>query len=199
MMSDGKIISAATAKQWLQYNRLILDTETTGLDSTAEIVEVAIINCQGEVLLNTLVRPVHSIPAEATAIHSITNEMVANAPGWKDIHNKVISLLRPTGFIAYNSDFDARLMVQTADISHALHEDPVAEVLEINAMHDCAMLLYAEFYGQWNEQRGSYRWQRLTAAAEQQGVKAEGQPHRALSDCLLTLGIIKAIAAGGAK
>jgi DNA polymerase-3 subunit epsilon len=42
---------------------LILDSETTGFDN-AEIVEIAVINPLGEALLNTLVRPAISIPAE---------------------------------------------------------------------------------------------------------------------------------------
>ena len=54
---------------------------------------------------------------------------------------------------------------------------------------------YAEFYGQKSD-RGGYKWQKLTAAAEQQGVIIEGTLHRALSDCLTTLGVIKAMAGG---
>lgn len=56
-------------------NYIILDTETTGLDNTAEIVEISVINDQGEVLLDTLIKPTKPIPGDATAIHGITNEM----------------------------------------------------------------------------------------------------------------------------
>jgi DNA polymerase III epsilon subunit-like protein len=58
----------------------ILDTETTGLEYNSRIVEIAVTTADGEVLLDTLVNPGEPIPADATAIHKITDEMVANAP-----------------------------------------------------------------------------------------------------------------------
>lgn len=196
-MTDNKLMAVTTARQWLGGSCLILDTETTGLDGDAEIVEIAIINGRGDVILDTLIKPSKSIPDEATAIHGITDEMVANAPRWSEVHHGVCGLIaRSGGFVAYNSQYDARLINQTAVISGEFTCEYEAAV--INVSHDCAMLLYAEFYGQWDDHRSNYKWQRLTAAAEQQGIKVIGQPHRALADCLLTLGVIKAIAAGGA-
>ena len=70
------------AHQWLRDNCLILDAETTGLGEDAEIVEITIIDTTGKPLINTLVKPSTPIPAEATAIHGITNEMVRHAPTW---------------------------------------------------------------------------------------------------------------------
>ncbi|MCT2387316.1 3'-5' exonuclease [Erwinia pyrifoliae] len=195
-MKNSNQAAVATATQWLTDNCLILDTETTGLDRGSEIIEIAIINCNRQVLLNTLVQPLNSIPDATTAIHGITNEMVARAPSWDEVHKQVIALIFSHGFIAYNSEYDARLIIQSAKV-YGL--DSLAFRQLINSSHDCAMLLYAEFYGQWDERRENYKRQKLTAAAQQQGVAVDGQPHRALADCLLTLGVIKAIAAGGAE
>lgn len=179
------------AQQWLRDNVLIMDTETTGLGDDAEIVEVTIIDTAGQVLLNTLVKPRGVIPASATAIHGITNEMVADAPSWPRVCTKFYRLISGRKVVIYNSDYDTRLLDQTNGdwwiTDHLNIERPTFE---------CAMLAYAEFYGQ-NSERGGYKWQKLTAAAEQQGVIIEGTPHRAISDCLTTLGVIKAMAAGG--
>lgn len=57
------------AQQWLDDNRLFIDTETTGLGDDAEIVEICIIDSHGFILLNTLVKPTKPIPDEAIAIH----------------------------------------------------------------------------------------------------------------------------------
>ena len=198
-MNDNSLMAVNTARRWLAENRLILDTETTGLSGLDEIVEIAIINARGDVILDTLIKPSKSIPAEATAIHGITNEMVANAPCWSEVHHDVCGLItRSSGFVAYNSQYDSRLIYQTAALSGGTTAFSESEAAVINNIHDCAMLLYAEFYGQWDDRRSNYKWQRLTAAAEQQGVEVIGQAHRALADSLLTLGVIKAIAAGGA-
>ncbi|WP_338859445.1 3'-5' exonuclease [Serratia marcescens] len=181
------------AQQWLRDNVLIMDTETTGLGDDAEIVEVTIIDTAGRVLLNTLVKPRSVIPASATAIHGITNEMVADAPSWPHVCRSLYDIISGRKVVIYNSDFDTRILDQTNDdwgiAIHFKIERPTFE---------CAMLAYAEFYGQ-NSERGGYKWQKLTAAAEQQGVIIEGTPHRALSDCLTTLGVIKAMAAGGER
>ncbi|MGP1235786.1 3'-5' exonuclease [Serratia sp. CY37646] len=177
------------AQQCLNRNCLVLDTETTGLDDKAEIIEIAVIDATGKTLLNTLVRPSKPIPAEATAIHGITDEMVKDAPTWPEVSPQLCSLISGKTIAIYNAEYDIRLLEQTDRIWK------VTPKISVMPQLVCAMHEYAEFYGQISK-RGGYKWQRLTAAAEQQGVIIEGTPHRALSDCLTTLGVIKAMAAG---
>ncbi|CUY73901.1 DNA polymerase III subunit epsilon [Serratia marcescens] len=178
------------AQQCLNRNCLVLDTETTGLDDKAEIIEIAVIDATGKVLLNTLVKPSKPIPAEATAIHGITDEMVKDAPTWPEVNPQLCSLISGKTIAIYNAEYDLRLLEQTDRIWK------VTPKISVMPQIVCAMHEYAEFYGQKSE-RGGYKWQKLTSAAEQQGVIIEGAPHRALSDCLTTLGVIKAMAAGG--
>ena len=166
------------ASAWL-LNCAILDTETTGLYDDAEIVEISIIDENGGVLLDTLVKPLKPIPAEATAIHGITNEMVATAPTWAAIHEQVAKIVASKPLVIYNADYDLRLMAQTA-VQYGL--------TPIGTEAGCAMLTYAEHYGEWNEYKGTYRWQKLTNAAAQQGVVIDGKAHRALADVKMTLG-----------
>ncbi|WP_145588354.1 3'-5' exonuclease [Yersinia aldovae] len=182
-----KFAARYRANRWLKNNCLILDTETTGLGKEAEIIEICIIDCTGKVLLNTLVKPRNPIPAEATAIHGITNEMVAAAPTWRDIHWQFMALTHTKTLVIYNIDFDVRLILQTAAINNCGFNS-----YELNA--ECAMHSYAEYYGLWDEKRNKFKWQKLVDAAEQQGVVIEGTAHRAYSDCKATLGVIRAMA-----
>lgn len=163
----------------------ILDTETTGLWESAEIVEISIIDHQGHVVFDSLVKPQRPIPADATAIHGITNDMVATAPTWAEIHDTVCQIVSSKPLVIYNAEYDMRLMSQTA----RRYGLPPVE-----ADAHCAMLAYAEFWGEWNDSRGEYRWQKLTAAAQQQAVTVEGQAHRALADVRMTLGVMQAMA-----
>ena len=78
-------------------NLAILDTETTGLYD-AEIVEIAVINRDGEPLLNTLIKPSIPIPAEVSAIHGITNEVVADAPSFPKSIPKLPKYSRTNSF-----------------------------------------------------------------------------------------------------
>lgn len=178
--------ASVMASNWL-INCNILDTETTGLDDQAEIVEISIIDQLGNVVFDSLVKPQKPIPAEATAIHGITNDMVATAPSWADIHDDVCRIVSGKPLVIYNADYDIRLMAQTAAL-YGLQ--PVTATAGVH----CAMLAYAEFYGDWNDYKGSYRWQRLTAAAAQQWVVTDGQAHHALADVMMTLGVLQAMA-----
>ena len=76
----------AWARSVVSDSRVIyLDTETTGLDRTAEIIDIALVTNEGAVLFNTLVKPVRPIPAESSRIHGIFDDHVATAPGWEEV------------------------------------------------------------------------------------------------------------------
>lgn len=176
---------AEKARRWLAQNSLIIDTETTGLGDNAEIVEIAVIDCRGAVLLDTLIRPSVAIPAEATRVHGIDDSMVASAPTWAEVHDQFCRLITGRRLVAYNSEFDHRLILQTMRAAGLTL--PYFSV-------ECAMLAYADFWGEFDPERGRNRWQKLTGAAAQQGVECDGLAHRAKADCLLTLGVIHAMA-----
>lgn len=152
---------------------VILDTETTGLDGS--IVEIAIINTAGETLLNQLIYPGCPIPATATAIHHITDEMVADAPGFSAIYEDISRIVsQASRVVIYNAAFDVnrlRYDARRCDLP----------VLEFEA--ECAMEYYAEWFGEWSDYHKSFKWQRLT-----------GGGHRALGDCLATLEHVRAMA-----
>lgn len=175
--------AAATARAWLEADPLILDTETTGLDDQAEVIEISVIDARGEVLLDTLVRPSGQIPAEASAIHGITNEDVATAPTWAEIHQRLVELVAGRLVIAYGADFDIRLIEQTAARYGLEWQRPET---------GCAMRLYAQRNGEWSDRRSTWRWLKLGVAAEASGINTGGA-HRALADCRMALGVIRAM------
>ena len=64
---------------------LVVDTETTGLDPAGGhvLVEVATVTIDDAAIGETwssLIQPGRSIPAEAAAVHGITDTLVADAP-----------------------------------------------------------------------------------------------------------------------
>lgn len=167
---------------------VVLDTETTGL-TDGEICQISIINDSGAILLNSYVKTVHPIPAEAQRIHGITDEMVAGAPGWAAVAPRVKEILSGKDVIIYNAVYDRKMMHKSAE--HAGMEK--IEWKDI-ARFWCAMEAYAEFNGDWNDYHQSYRWQKLTDAVRQQRVTVDAKAHDALGDCLMTLAVIKKMA-----
>lgn len=128
-----------SAKAWLSDSTtVVLDTETTGLGADAEILEISIISIDGSVLLNTLVKPVSESWDEAQEIHGISPADVAGAPSWPDIHGEVSKILEGRRVIIYNSQYDSRILQQSA-IRHGLRPTVVTA--------ECAMLAYAGFFG----------------------------------------------------
>ena len=196
-MADPAVREAISrqARAWLEANALILDTETTGLGDDAEVVELAVIDCAGAVLLDTLVRPSGPVPAEAAAIHGITDAMLAEAPTWSEIHARFCDLVEGRQVVIYSREFDTRVITQTARRYGLPAPQGFDLVLDPGRIH-CAMQAYARFHGEWNAEKGQYRWQKLSAAAAQQGVTVTNA-HRALGDCLMTLGVVRAMASTG--
>jgi DNA polymerase III subunit epsilon len=65
-------------REWLRQKAYFLDSETTGLDEQAEIVEIAVLNSAGNLVDEVLIRPQQPIPHRVIAIHGITDTMVAS-------------------------------------------------------------------------------------------------------------------------
>lgn len=170
----------------LLKNCHVLDTETTGLNN-AEVVEISIIDETGKVIFDSLVKPLNPIPVDATKIHGITNEMVKDAPRWCDIHQKVSDIIITKPLVIYNESYDLRVMSDTAKSYGLTMPDLYLHGSE------CAMLIYAELFGDWDYYRNQFKWQKLTNAAAQQHVEVKGTAHRALADCQMTLGVMAAI------
>ena len=94
-------------------NLVVMDTETTGLSSEDEVVEVAVVSGAGDALVHTLVKPTRPIPAEATAIHGISDADVRAAPMMDKVAPVVARALRGKFAAVYNSAFDFRLLNQS--------------------------------------------------------------------------------------
>lgn len=169
----------------LDLQPVYLDTETTGLDRDAEIVEISILDANGATLFESLVRPRQPIPADAIWIHGITNDMVQSAPTWPAIWPTVRSLLLGRTIAIYNAEYDLRLMQQ----SHSRYRLPWREQLKTF----CIMKLYAEYRGEWDSKRRAYRYFSLDQACQHFALSLPNR-HRATADSLLARSLLHFIA-----
>lgn len=189
------------ARDWILHDSLVLDCETCGLGEAAEIIELTIMTMGGVVLFNSLVQPSQPIPEEATVVHGITDDMVASAPTWSDIHGKVWSILQGNKVLAYSAAFDfGRLdvMGRLSGLASPAVTARTTEVIELSngTTWRCVMHAYAQL---WQEPTASaqsangWRWKALTEACRAQGIPV-GRAHRALDDCLMTQALVNAMA-----
>ena len=167
------------AREYKAVRPVFLDTETTGLDQSAEIIEICIVDYDDAVLLDTLVRPSGKIPLDAVQIHGITNEMVKGAPTWLEVWPSVQAILQGKYIGIYNVEFDQRMLRQTNQIYSIAWEYPSLRFFDV-------MKLYADY-------SGAQRFASLEAAGRQCGI-AIPNSHRARDDTRLLRALFNFIA-----
>jgi len=181
-------VAIKEARELLESNFVVMDTETTGLGADAEIVEISIIDSDGTDLFTSLVRPNMPILPELVAIHGITNGMVCNAPAWKDVHDCVMHLFSGRKIAIYNAPYDLRMLRQCSDFAGCRLP------ADLERQSRCVMQIYSKFRGEWSDKHGNWRWHKLSAAAQTCGIEPTGA-HRALADTRMALGVLKYVAA----
>ncbi len=168
------------AREILAANPVYVDTETTGLGRDDEIVELAVVDHAGKVVMDQLFQPQKPIPEDAIRIHNITNQMVADKPKWGIYWPTIRGIFCGKTVCMYNADYDLRLILQSNDRYGIKRE-------RINTF--CVMKLYAQFRSEWDNRRGRYRWFRLEEAGGHAGIPIPNS-HRAVDDTLLTRALL---------
>jgi DNA polymerase-3 subunit epsilon len=96
---------------------IFFDLESTGLDvSTERIVEIACIKIDldgNRTEKCTLINPTIPIPKEASDVHGITDEKVANAPKFIELSKSLYNFFKDCDIAGFNSDnYDIPLLVE---------------------------------------------------------------------------------------
>jgi DNA polymerase III subunit epsilon len=159
-----------------KQNYVLLDTETTGLTENAVVISISIIGADGEILLNTHVKPSQRtrISAEAFSKHGIANEDLKDKPTFAELLPTIERAAMGKRVLIYNAKYDNRLLQQTASKSNVPDPDLITE---------CVMIQYSKFVGVWNDYFGDYAFQRLPESL-----------HTALEDCRATWRVIEKMA-----
>lgn len=186
--SPEPLTARANAVSWASAllsdpDTLFLDTETTGLPPAAEVIDLAVVNVTGQVLVDTLIRPSKPIPPETTAVHGICDHDVAAAPSWVEVHGLLAEALAGRTVVIYNLGFDFRVLKDSSQRYRLSLPE---------ARWECAMLAYADFRGERGRNGGQFRWHKLEQAAGHFGYPPGG--HRALPDALTCLHVVRGMA-----
>lgn len=120
---------------------VVFDTETTGLlpSSGDEIVQIAALRLLGGKRIpgeefESLVNPERPIPATATEVHHITNEMVADAPTIAEVGRRFHSFAHDAVLVAHNAPFDLEFLRRhEADIGKSF-DHPVLDTVLLSAV-----------------------------------------------------------------
>lgn len=93
---------------------VVIDTETTGLSTAkCDVVEIAAIryvDFKPIEVFQTFIKPKHPIPADATQINGITDEMVCDAPALYSVIPSLHSFLTGYSLVGHNLAFDLKFL-----------------------------------------------------------------------------------------
>ncbi|MBE6112052.1 MAG: hypothetical protein E7195_03375 [Peptococcaceae bacterium] len=97
----------------LKLSFVCLDTETTGLDESAEIIEIGMVKViDGQIAdrYSQLIKPYNSIPETITQLTSIDDAMVADQPHWEGVEQAVLDFIGDYTLVAHNVSFDRGML-----------------------------------------------------------------------------------------
>jgi exodeoxyribonuclease X len=162
----------------------VIDTETTGLEPTAKVVEWATFDLVGDGkawdrgrAIGSLINPGIPIPPEASAIHHITDEDVKDAPTWTDQLKVITGPPTPDFWAAQNNRFDMMFFNPAG-----------ARWIDT---YRCALAYWPDCPAHTN-QCVRY-WLKLKLSDPTLAV-----PHRAFGDAYVTAAIVRRLLSGGA-
>ena len=166
---------------------IVVDVETTGFEAGKdELLQVSIIDSQGNVLYDSYLKPEVNISwFDAEKINGIIPNMVANAPDIVTEIPKIHEIISSANsIIGYCFDFDYDFL-QAYGIK-----------FDYDKIFDVAKE-FAIIYGEWDEYHQDYRFKKLVECASYYKYDwSKSKAHNSLSDCYATLHCYKSITKG---
>lgn len=162
---------------------IVFDVETTGLSSKYdEILQISIIDLNGNILLNSYVKPYFNIEwTEAMKVNGIKPEMVENAPYPHELIPLVRDIFSSSDtWIGYNINFDLAFLRYWGI-------DSTDNTIKIDVMRD-----FSALYGVWSSYYEDFKYQSLDRCARYFEYD-EFEAHNSLEDVKATLHCYKCI------
>lgn len=191
-------VTQKLAQMILDSDAIVVDTETTGLDHTDEVVEIGALGVDGFIHLDTLVKPSKMLRPFNQRVYDIHGHSAwqqrAYGKAWSEINEKLAEWNSEGADIAiFNASFDVRLITQTDHLhSVPMHvhdwHGQIFDVMQLANRH------FHEFL-EWNEEKSCFKRLSLARCCEIAGIQNK-YAHTAISDCEATLELIKHMAEG---
>ena len=158
---------------------MVLDSETTGLGSPIDFVEIGVVSSRGEPLFDSLIEPSCPVDPRASRVHGHTAESLAGQRRFFEVYPDLLDVLWEKQVVVYNASYDRR--VWDAAVRRLGARAVLAGEL---APWECAMRGFAAYAGE-RSKGGGYKNQKLA-----------GGDHTALGDARATLRLIELMADG---
>ena len=155
---------------------LFLDTETTGLGAKDEVIEIAIIDLNNSVIIDTFIYTKTKVNFDAYNVHYIGKSDIASMPKFSEIEDHISRLLNGRQLYIFNAYFDVHKMQQSASDNFKIKASSI----------DCLMSLASSKLS---------RHYRISLADACDHVGVDCGVHRAAYDTLASIRLYKALTA----
>jgi DNA polymerase III epsilon subunit family exonuclease len=163
------------------------DTETTGFDTTSEIIEISAVDMKDNVLIDQLIRINNPLPEVIKKITHIDDQMLADKPMFLHVESTIKHIFNDNIWVAYNATFDVRMLLQDYALHYIKYSPQFFMVVD-------AMKLVTNVI-QTVTNYGSFKWYKLEEARQYFNLPMpEGALHRAITDTKVMTSIIRHIA-----
>lgn len=139
-MQERELVAKTMKENQLKMTEPILvflDVETTGLSAANndKICEIAILRCQNSkkvIQWQSLVNPCRQISFAASSVNGISDKMVADAPVFSVLADKILELIKDAIIICHNAAFDLSfLSAEFENCGLCLPNNKVIDTLKI--------------------------------------------------------------------
>lgn len=95
---------------------IVLDTETTGMNPETgdKLVEIGCVELYNHIptgkVLQFYINPERPVPPEASAVHGLTDEFLANKPVFSQIYSEFIEFIADGKLVIHNAEFDMKFL-----------------------------------------------------------------------------------------
>lgn len=95
---------------------VVLDTETTGLDPANgdRVIEIGCVELMNHIptgkTLQLYLNPEREVPAEATAVHGLTNAFLKDKPVFAEVYSEFLEFIEDAKLVIHNAEFDMKFI-----------------------------------------------------------------------------------------
>jgi DNA polymerase III epsilon subunit-like protein len=130
-----------TAINWLAQKPIYISTKTSGFGEYSQIIELAVLDANLNVLFHSQFMPSVDIDREAQALHGINLSALQDRPKFSELVPQLRKIVANRKVIMFNGLFETRIMKQSCFASSVAID--WIDDLQLN----CAMYLSANAYG----------------------------------------------------
>lgn len=170
---------------------IVLDTETTGLGSHDQMVQIGMLNTATGEVYEKLIQPTVSVSPKAREIHGITDEQLAEAFQFDKYADEVLTFLESAEtIIGFNIEFDLKILEQTLKAHDLkLHLARLKTIRETASIVDVKAMM-EKFIGDPYSGDAKFRWQSLQDSAKFLDIPVT-VTHQAYADAQTTWRIVE--------